>query len=116
MESSMMRQSMRIRSALLLFTVIVFSPATMCVAQTNDDHVAVKRLAIEFLRGVPRTASGGVGIYLGTGFAITAAHVTGQHSGWLRVGGQDAPASLIKFGYPAIDLALFRVPKSRWPS
>jgi hypothetical protein len=88
---------------------------TIAVAQEREAHVPFKPFAIEFLRGMPRSV-GGVGIYLGTGFAITAAHVTGQYSGLVRVGGEDVPASLIKFGAPAVDLALFRLPNAKLPS
>jgi hypothetical protein len=87
----------------------------IAITQESGAYVPFKPFAIEFLHGVPRSV-GGVGIYLGTGFAITAAHVTGQYSGWVRVGGEDVPASLIKFGYPAVDLALFRLPKAKLPS
>jgi hypothetical protein len=102
--------------AFLLFAAASSTASgTAAVAQESEAHVPFKPFAIEFWHGLPRSIAG-VGIYLGTGFAITAAHVTGQHSGWVRVDGQYVPASLIKFGYPAVDLALFRLPDAKLPS
>jgi hypothetical protein len=60
--------------------------------------------------------AGGAGVYLGTGLAITAAHVGGGGASGVRIDGLNVPAALIKAGsFPELDLALIYMDQGKIP-
>lgn len=89
------------------------------LAQTPDDSLRV--YAVNVVKKPPfEKEFTGDGIYLGSGFVITAAHVVGHWPFFTHprvlIAGQDLPAKVIKEGsFEQIDLALLSVDETKLP-
>ena len=101
---------------LFCFALVLMASVRAGYAQVPDDALLVYAVSIH---RTPIQSWPGVGIYLGKGLFITAAHVVG--TGWLTrpkvaIGGQEYPTLIVKEGsLDTTDLTLLSVDESRLP-
>jgi len=107
----------RARIGLTLFLAIALVPPGSAQAQDTDDSLRI--YAVNIIRH-PEEPWTGVGVYLGKGLVITAAHVVGW--AWrtkpsVRIAGLDLPARAIKEGslHWGVDLTLLLIDEQKLP-
>lgn len=106
----------RVASSLILGTLALLALNQTLHAQ--DSAQSLKIYAVHIIEG-PNDVTSGNGVYLGSGFVLTAAHVAAAVLQTIKVavGPQRLPAGLVKRGeFLGVDLALLSIEDGKLPT